>query len=96
MVAVGVMIVVTGAVLLWLDGSRTERHHEIPANCTSIIAMSPSGHRMLTARVITEDNADEMNRCMQAVGITNVRIARNLSASPRYVLPEKAHRQDHT
>lgn len=52
--------------------------------CASIITMGPDGHYLLNWRMITKNNTDQVNRCIEALGIRNVRVARNLSDLRHY------------
>ena len=47
--------------------------------CASIITVGPDGQYLLNWRMITKTNTNQVNHCIQSLGITNVRVARNLS-----------------
>ena len=78
-----IVVAILLAVLLMLTACANrvsnQANDDLDESCTSVITVSPDGHYMLNTRAITKDNADEINLCIEALGIMNVRVASNFS-----------------
>ena len=43
--------------------------------CASIISIGPDGHYLLNRSAITRENVENINQCVEAIAIRNVRVA---------------------
>ena len=50
--------------------------------CAAIIRMGMDGHYLLNRSMITKENAERLNLCLEALGTTNVRILDAFSGIP--------------
>lgn len=49
--------------------------------CGSIISIGPDGHYLLNRNAITRENVENINQCIEALAITNVRVASSFNPS---------------
>jgi len=78
-----VIIVVLFASLICLQACRSNPPPDLSnvqtELCTRFIMVDNNGRRWLNTSRITMEDADMINSCLRAAGITNVRIVQNLS-----------------
>lgn len=49
--------------------------------CASVITIGPDGHYLLKWRMVTRENAEHVNRCIERLGIPNVRVVQPLAGN---------------
>jgi len=52
--------------------------------CASVITIGPDGHYLLKWQMVTQENAEHVNRCIEQLGIPNVRVAQPLAGTQRH------------
>ena len=52
--------------------------------CTSVITIGPDGHYLLKWQMVTQENAEHVNRCIEQLGIPNVRVTQPLAGTQRH------------
>jgi len=77
----GVLFALLGLLVIGCspEGQKDSPLEDLSTLCAGIITRSPEGHYLLNRSAIGVEDADGVNACIEAAGIKNVKVVRNLS-----------------